>query len=87
MLGWALTSFPRPHAQRLDDLDRSHCTRRQKAARGHLTGSVATNLANHQRAGGDDPLKQPSAPLRSPDVPEFPNPLKMHHRYSLPNHF
>jgi uncharacterized protein YbgA (DUF1722 family) len=52
-----LTALSRPYAQRLDDLTRRHRTRRHKAVRSHLTGSIAADLAKHQRAGSDDPIK------------------------------
>jgi len=79
-----LTARSRPRSERLDDLQCRHRRRRQKAMRRHLTRAVAANLAKHQRSGGNDPIEQPSAPLCPPDIPEFPNPLKIHHRGSPP---
>jgi hypothetical protein len=65
-----VTGCRRALRQRLDDLARTHLRRSEKPMRRDLTRPIAANLAQHQRAGGNDPVKQPSAARRaSPNSP------------------
>jgi hypothetical protein len=61
--------------------------RGDKTVRGHLTGAITANLAQHQRSGRHDPIKQPGAALRPPHIAKFANPLEMRHDAPSPAHF
>ena len=80
----SLTLLARSPAQRLDDLNRGDRRRGQKAMRRHLPGAVTTNPAKHQRSSRNNPVKQPSTPLRSADIPKLANPLQRHHPWFSP---
>jgi len=57
-----------------------------KAVRGHLTGAIPANLAQHQRSGRHNPIKQPRTALRPPHIAKFANPLEMRHDGPSPTH-